>query len=45
MINLFYAERLRLETDWNSYILLSSPGDENSFGDSYLESHDIKAHQ
>ncbi|RIA86124.1 hypothetical protein C1645_829742 [Glomus cerebriforme] len=38
-----YAERLGLETDWNSCILLSSPGDENSFGDGYLESHDIKA--
>ncbi|CAI2180491.1 8935_t:CDS:10 [Funneliformis geosporum] len=38
-----YGERLGLETDWNSCILLSSPGDENSFGDGYLESHDIKA--
>ncbi|CAG8716913.1 4333_t:CDS:10, partial [Ambispora leptoticha] len=38
-----YAERLGLETDWNTCILLSSPGDENSFGDGYLESHDIKA--
>ena len=32
-----------LETDWNSCILLSSPGDENSSCDGYLESHDIKA--
>ncbi|CAG8732411.1 31820_t:CDS:10, partial [Gigaspora margarita] len=38
-----YAERLGLETDWNTCILLSSPGDENSFADGYLESHDIKA--
>jgi hypothetical protein len=41
--NIAYAERLGLETDWNSCILLSSPGDGNSFGDGYLESHDIKA--
>ncbi|CAJ0630376.1 563_t:CDS:10 [Entrophospora sp. SA101] len=38
-----YAERLGLETDWNSCILLSSSGDENSSGDGYLEPHDIKA--
>ncbi|CAG8684540.1 17492_t:CDS:10, partial [Dentiscutata erythropus] len=38
-----YAERLGLETDWNTCILLSSPGDENSLGGGYLESHDIKA--
>ncbi|CAG8560568.1 4100_t:CDS:10 [Acaulospora morrowiae] len=38
-----YAIRLGLEISWNSCILLSSPGDENSFGDGYLESHDIKA--
>ncbi|CAG8462820.1 12166_t:CDS:10 [Ambispora leptoticha] len=35
-----YAERLGLETDWNSCILLSSPGDLNS---SYRQMHDIKA--
>jgi hypothetical protein len=34
-----YAERLGLETDWNSCILLSQDGD----GTGYLELHDIKA--
>ncbi|KAI7885791.1 hypothetical protein K492DRAFT_123348 [Lichtheimia hyalospora FSU 10163] len=37
-----FAERLGLETDWNSCILLSSPDDENC-GNGYLQSHDIKA--
>ncbi|KAG9296240.1 hypothetical protein G9A89_014832 [Geosiphon pyriformis] len=38
-----YAERLGLETDWNSCILLSSPGDRNSSGTGYRQLHDIKA--
>ncbi|KAI7850621.1 hypothetical protein BDC45DRAFT_518069 [Circinella umbellata] len=37
-----FAERLGLETDWNSCILLSSPDDENC-GNGYLQTHDIKA--
>ncbi|KAL0077233.1 hypothetical protein F4703DRAFT_1743001 [Phycomyces blakesleeanus] len=37
-----FAERLGLETDWNSCILLSSPDDENC-GNGYLQKHDIKA--
>lgn len=42
MFTLAFAERLGLETDWNSCILLSSPDDENC-GNGYLQSHDIKA--
>ncbi|CAG8604208.1 7716_t:CDS:10 [Paraglomus brasilianum] len=38
-----YAEELGLETDWNSCILLSSPGDANSSSMGYREPHDIKA--
>ncbi|KAF1803269.1 hypothetical protein FB192DRAFT_1075853 [Mucor lusitanicus] len=37
-----FAERLGLETDWNSCILLSNPDDENC-GNGYLQTHDIKA--
>ncbi|KAL1926772.1 hypothetical protein VTP01DRAFT_5418 [Rhizomucor pusillus] len=37
-----FAERLGLETDWNSCILLSSPDDEFC-GNGYLQTHDIKA--
>ncbi|KAI7862736.1 hypothetical protein BDF14DRAFT_1851990 [Spinellus fusiger] len=37
-----FAERLGLETDWNSCILLSSPDDEHC-GNGYLQTHDIKA--
>ncbi|KAL1921766.1 uncharacterized protein VTP21DRAFT_10408 [Calcarisporiella thermophila] len=37
-----YAERLGLETDWNSCILLSSANDEEC-GSGYLQEHDIKA--
>eukprot|EP00835_Amoeboradix_gromovi_P000144 NODE_5_length_49639_cov_0.484336.p6 type:complete len:783 gc:universal NODE_5_length_49639_cov_0.484336:38254-35906(-) len=35
-----FAERLGLETDWNSYLLLSNP-EETNIG--YQEEHDIKA--
>eukprot|EP00834_Sanchytrium_tribonematis_P008233 NODE_908_length_3125_cov_1.360212.p1 type:complete len:784 gc:universal NODE_908_length_3125_cov_1.360212:743-3094(+) len=35
-----FAERLGLETDWNSYLLLSNP-EETNVG--YQEEHDIKA--
>ena len=35
-----FAERLGLETDWNSYLLLSNPAETNT---TYLEEHDIKA--
>jgi hypothetical protein len=35
-----YAERLGLEIDWNSCILLSSP---EGNGNDYLELHDMKA--
>ncbi|CEI97849.1 hypothetical protein RMCBS344292_11974 [Rhizopus microsporus] len=38
-----FAERLGLETDWNSCILLSNPNDEDNFGNGYLQTHDIKA--
>ncbi|ORX90788.1 calcium ATPase [Basidiobolus meristosporus CBS 931.73] len=38
-----FAERLGLETDWNSCILLSSPDDDEGAGSGYLETHDIKA--
>ncbi|KAK9767419.1 hypothetical protein K7432_002819 [Basidiobolus ranarum] len=38
-----FAERLGLETDWNSCILLSSHDDDEGAGSGYLESHDIKA--
>ena len=39
-----FAERLGLETDWNTCILLSSPDDPNAANaDGYLEPHDIKA--
>ncbi|KAI9276049.1 hypothetical protein BY458DRAFT_454486 [Sporodiniella umbellata] len=38
-----FAERLGLETDWNSCILLSNPDDEENFGNGYLQTHDIKA--
>ncbi|ORX72314.1 hypothetical protein DL89DRAFT_213363, partial [Linderina pennispora] len=37
-----FAERLGLETDWNTCILLSSPTDETG-DDGYVEDHDIKA--
>ncbi|KAG2187033.1 hypothetical protein INT44_003261 [Umbelopsis vinacea] len=37
-----YAERLGLETDWNSCILLSNADDDNC-GTGYLQTHDIKA--
>ncbi|KAI8970790.1 hypothetical protein BDB01DRAFT_731425 [Pilobolus umbonatus] len=37
-----FAERLGLETDWNSCILLSNPDDEHC-GNGYLQKHDIKA--
>jgi hypothetical protein len=40
MLSLAYAERLGLEIDWNSCILLSS-SDGN--GNGYLELHDMKA--
>ncbi|CAO3692490.1 unnamed protein product [Rhizopus stolonifer] len=38
-----FAERLGLETDWNSCILLSNPDDEENCGNGYLQTHDIKA--
>ncbi|CAM0141394.1 unnamed protein product [Umbelopsis sp. WA50703] len=37
-----FAERLGLETDWNSCILLSNADDDNC-GTGYLQTHDIKA--
>ncbi|KAI9500663.1 hypothetical protein BX070DRAFT_237251 [Coemansia spiralis] len=37
-----FAERLGLETDWNTCILLSS-GTDGIQGDGYIEDHDIKA--
>ncbi|KAI8076326.1 uncharacterized protein BX664DRAFT_344388 [Halteromyces radiatus] len=37
-----FAERLGLETDWNSCILLSNPDDEHC-GNGYIQTHDIKA--
>ncbi|KAJ2550765.1 hypothetical protein EV175_003944 [Coemansia sp. RSA 1933] len=37
-----FAERLGLETDWNTCILLSSAAD-GTQGDGYIEDHDIKA--
>lgn len=39
---LAFAERLGLETDWNSCILLSNPDDEDC-GNGYIQTHDIKA--
>ncbi|KAJ2161097.1 hypothetical protein GGF46_001768 [Coemansia sp. RSA 552] len=36
-----FAEQLGLETDWNTCILLSTPGTEGGGG--YVEDHDIKA--
>ncbi|KAJ2401653.1 hypothetical protein GGI23_001255 [Coemansia sp. RSA 2559] len=38
-----FAERLGLETDWNTCILLSSAGADGVQGDGYIEDHDIKA--
>ncbi|GJJ79029.1 hypothetical protein EMPS_11388 [Entomortierella parvispora] len=38
-----FADRLGLETDWNSCILLSSASDPFGAGTGYLESYDIKA--
>jgi len=38
-----FADRLGLETDWNSCILLSSASDPYGAGTGYLESYDIKA--
>ncbi|KAJ2748652.1 hypothetical protein GGI19_006022, partial [Coemansia pectinata] len=41
-----FAERLGLETDWNTCILLSSVADssyDDSVDDGYVEDHDIKA--
>lgn len=40
--SLAFAERLGVETDWNSCILLSSSKDPNA-SNGYLEVHDIKA--
>jgi hypothetical protein len=38
-----FADRLGLETDWNSCILLSSASDPFGASTGYLESYDIKA--
>ncbi|KAG0298939.1 hypothetical protein BGZ98_010429 [Dissophora globulifera] len=38
-----FADRLGLETDWNSCILLSSASDPYGASSGYLESYDIKA--
>jgi hypothetical protein len=43
LLRLAFAERLGLETDWNSCILLSNPDDEENCGNGYLQTHDIKA--
>ncbi|KAI8321349.1 hypothetical protein GQ54DRAFT_261947 [Martensiomyces pterosporus] len=38
-----FAERLGLETDWNTCILLSSAADDMRDSEGYVEDHDIKA--